>query len=126
MIAPDFASWSQASGGTTLYKAYAVIDGGDAVVSIAVNDPGIDRPVIWALFWTYWNVTPTGGNLLVEFDTSGIHWNTPINRADGGHIEWNYGLYGDNNDAVTVTLEQGTTPAQVGRIIVVYSHEAVS
>lgn len=126
MNSPDLASWSPAPGGTGPFRAYAVIDGGDAVVTIPVNEPDVDMPTIWAVFWHYFTIVPTGGQLTIELDLGGVVFQTDIVRAYGGSIYFfTEGINGGVSDEATVTLAQGTSPGQAGRIIVVYTHEII-
>lgn len=120
-----FTAQHQSSTGQRILRAIDTIEGADAVVTIAVDDPGVTVPCIWAVYWSYGPLVPIGGSLKIEFATSGIYFNTDIVIAGKGRVEF----FGDimkgsaATDAVTITLADGTVPGQQGYLVVTYSHE---
>jgi hypothetical protein len=92
-----------------IFATDAEASGTDAVVTIPAS-----ADEFWAIDWITWSYddVPTGGNLQVSIGGV-VVWQVDITAGGPGHIEFEKALYGLKNQAVVVTLADGSVANKV-------------
>lgn len=80
-----------------------------AVVTIAAK-----ADEFWAIDWISWSYSadPTAGRLTVEIAGT-VVWEVDVTVGGPGHVEFTGPLYGAKNQAVVVTLANGSVTQKV-------------
>lgn len=89
------------------FETVAVASGNDAVITIAADAD--DFWIIDSITWSYGStLVPSDGYLKISIDGS-IVWQIDVTVSGPGHINFEKPIYGEKNQAVVITLEDGTT-----------------
>jgi len=97
--------------GAPKFATNAAASGTDAVVTIAA-----DPNEFWVLDWVSWSygdgLVAADGNLTISIGGV-VVWQVDITTAGPGHIEFEKPIYGAKNQAVVITLADGTAKNKV-------------